>query len=354
MGHNAANARQVWASCALALLLAGCSAPQAIQLTPAPASSLLPLADVTSQPLAATVTSPGAGLSGRLLLVRSGAVWLWEGEQGRQIIGGGDPLAQPTWAPDGAALAAVQREQSFSNIVLAPAAGGELRPLTVNGTSEPPDSVARVYASIWAAYPQFVPDGSAVVFISQSDPPLGDPPAERNLGLYRVTASGGQRELLWASDTANVGRPAVSPDGASVVFAAAPLNPGEPDRLLRYPMSGGDAAPIDGVPEQSYDPTFSPDGRLLAFASRSSDRTDIFAMAAGGGQLIRLTDSGMARAPAFSPDGKHLAFLAVAPGESSFDLYIIDFGADGVTPAQTRRITTGMSFDADSGVSWGK
>jgi len=72
---------------------------------------------------------------------------------------------------------------------------------------------------------------------------------------------------------------------------------------------------------------------------------------------IQLTNLGTARAPTFSPDGKQLAFLAIAPGGNSFDLWVLDLqpGANGAPqPSQPRQITQGMALDADSGVAWGR
>ena len=70
---------------------------------------------------------------------------------------------------------------------------------------------------------------------------------------------------------------------------------------------------------------------------------------------LRLTSQGAARAPAFAPDGSRLAFLAVAPGETGFDLWVSDLSLSetgALIAGPPRRLTTGLSRDGDSGLAW--
>jgi TolB protein len=210
---------------------------------------------------------------------------------------------------------------------------------------------------MWAFYPAFSPDGATIAYASQAGPPFGSPASDYHMSLFIASASaGGGRSQLYADDGGNVARIAYAPDGASIVFAYAPIDQGAPT-LYRYAHASGSAAPLAGAPEQSYDPAFSPDGRWVAFAARDSGRTDVFAIPAGGGAPARLTNLGAARAPMFSPDGTMLAFLALAPGANSFDLWVVDLqiGPDGaLRPSQPRQVTQNMRLDADSGVAWGR
>jgi TolB protein len=106
------------------------------------------------------------------------------------------------------------------------------------------------------------------------------------------------------------------------------------------------------MPEQSYDPAISPDGKIVAFAARHATTTDIFLMPLAGGTPTQITRIGAARAPAFSPDGKQIAFIAAAAGERGFDIWVVELTSGGAT--QPRRISFDLGVDADSGLSWGR
>lgn len=344
------------ASIVLCLLLASCG-PAASAPTPVPTAELLPLGEPTPRPAgpAPTVASQSGELPGRLLFVIGGDLWLWQGASGRQLTASGDAW-QPAWSPDGARIAFVRRGESYSDLVLLSAPDGAQQQLTENGSALPPRSFERIYDVVWAFYPAFAPGGAELAFASQYGPPFGSPASDYHLALFTAPAApGGGRTLLYADDAGHVGRPAYAPDGRSIVFALGPAGTGE-SRLYRYDIDAGAGAPINGAPPQSYDPAHSPDGRWLAFARRHEGGTDVYAMPAAGGDAVRLTASGAARAPAFSPDGTLLAYLAIAPGESGFDLWVVELrrAADGgLAAGEPRRITSGQKIDADSGVAWG-
>lgn len=311
--------------------------------------------DQAATPAAESDAVRGENLPGRLLFVRAGVIWHWEGREARPLLGDGG-AAQPSWSPEGDRIAYVARSNSFSDILLADAAGGPLAQLTFNGTDEPPNSLARVYASRWAFYPAWTPEGASVVVATQPQPPAGDPPADYNLGLTLLPAGPGEPLPLYTDETAHCGRSAFAPDGRSLVFTRAGTGPDGAQQLYRLNLGGAGAEPFPGAPVPSYDPAFSPDGRWLAFAARDGERTDLFVLpASGGGAPLRLTSQGTARAPAFSPDGAMIAFLAVAPGEAGFDLWVapLRFGTGGeIQAGAPKRLTTGLGLDGDSGLSW--
>ena len=325
----------------LALVLAACGGGASPGPTPAPGAE------------GAAVR--GEELPGRLLFAREGVIWQWRGDEGRPLLGAGE-AAQPAWSPAGDRIAYIARSNSFSDLLLADAQGAPLAQLTENGTTEPPNSLARVYASRWVFYPAWAPDGARIAVAAQPRPPEGDPPADYNLGLVLVPAGPGAAQPLFAEDSAQAGRGAFSPDGAILVFARAGLGPEGRQRLYRLDVARGAAEALPGAPEASYDPAFSPDGAWLAFAARDGDRTDLFALPSGGvGVPQRLTSVGAARAPAFSPDGQLLAFLAVSPDEAGFDLWVagLSVSATGALVAERpRRVTRGLGLDPDSGLSW--
>jgi TolB protein len=74
-------------------------------------------------------------------------------------------------------------------------------------------------------------------------------------------------------------------------------------------------------------PTFSPDGRRIAFVSHRDGNYEIYLMNADGTNQHRLTHNpAQDRQPAFSPDGKRIAF---ASDRKSGDLQIFLMNTDG-------------------------
>jgi TolB protein len=343
-------ARRLVLALALCLCIAACGGPDAVATRPTLA---LPTRE-TQQPTSGPAQSlGGASLPGRLLFVQNGAIWLWQGDKGQPLIGGGNAF-QPSFSRDGARIVYVERGASYSDVMVADAAGAHLAQLTTNGSRNPPGSAERIYESTWAFYPAFTPDGTAVVYAGQAAPPVGDPAAELNMSLFRTAAGeGGVSEQIVADDGGQLGRSAVAPDG-SIFYARASIAQGGALELYRYTPGAG-AAPVEGAPAPSYDPALSPDGRWLAFAAQRDGQTDIWLLPTGGGAAQRLSNTGSARAPTFSPDGAQLAFLAIAPGSRSFDLWALDLAPDASgnpRPGQPRQITLGLNLDADSGVAW--
>jgi eukaryotic-like serine/threonine-protein kinase len=119
--------------------------------------------------------------------------------------------------------------------------------------------------------------------------------------------------------------PSLSPDGAWVVYGG--LGPEGRDIFLR---SVGGQNPINltaDTPEDDDQPAFSPDGDRIAFRSER-DGGGIFVMARTGEGVRRLTRFGYR--PTWSPDGRALAFatenveLNPQNAEASSELWVLD------------------------------
>ena len=335
--------RQILFSIMLTLLLSACARP-----VEGPADT---------QPLAPLVTVRGERLPGRLLFVRNGVIWAWEGQTGQPLFGAGQAW-QPVASPDGSRIAYIERANSSSDLVLTDRDGHELQRLTSNGSSAAPNSLDRAYTSRWAFYPTWLPNGLELIFAGQAAPPTGDPAAEYNLSLYQLATAGGSDQALYANNEAHCGRTAAAPGEPALIVACTTIGTEGQQQLYRLLLTTGSAEPLSEAPSPSYDPAFSADGMWLAFAARSDERTDIFALPSTGqgAAAQRLTTIGSARAPAFSPEGQHLAFLALSPG-GGFDLWVADLSRNTVgqlSASNPRQLTTELKLDADSGISWGK
>lgn len=86
--------------------------------------------------------------------------------------------------------------------------------------------------------------------------------------------------------------------------------------VSRFPNSTSGPAParitqVTTLPGLEYAPTWSPDGRSIAYASDAAGNLDIYVQEIGSGRVTRLTDSEADDAqPAWSPDGSRIAFVS--------------------------------------------
>ena len=161
-------------------------------------------------------------------------------------------------------------------------------------------------------YPSWYPDGKTIAF--------GD--AARNI-LYRLDADGGAPVALTHQDQVLTGMSSVSPDGKWVAFAGQ-KNTGQVynqnDNQIWLVDDGGNARTLEAKPLQGRTPSWSPDGKKLAFESDRGSPNGLLAVFIAnrdGTGLVQVTDYALnASHPVFSPDGKSLAFAMGDPAKS--------------------------------------
>ncbi|PLS82553.1 MAG: hypothetical protein CYG59_03730 [Chloroflexi bacterium] len=323
--------------------------------TPDPTTQLPPTP--TARPVS---IQSGVPIKGRLLFVQDGNLYLYQGTDTRQITKDGT-TRDPAWSPEGSRIAFVRREESYSDIYVLNANGGLPTQVTFNGGQATPRSQEFMHQVVWASAPTWTPDGSELVFLSQVAPPSTEPLTEYPLAIYRYPLRlVGQRQptnddLLVQAENADLHRPDWAPDNSLLAFARVPRD-GGPQQIRLFDPETAAEQPYPGIPDNAYDPAWSPDGRWLAFAARVESNTDIWVIPhpSIGGSAVRLTNLGVARAPAWSPDGTQLAFVHV--GDAGTDLYVLPITqANGtISGGQATPLTNNGHLDANSGLSWGQ
>jgi tol-pal system beta propeller repeat protein TolB len=184
-----------------------------------------------------------------------------------------------------------------------------------------------------ALSPSWHPSGQALVFSDMRDG--GTRIAEVELPTGRV-------EFLEAAPRGLNITPVYSPDGDHIVFATVRNGV---TRLMRAERGGSVAEPVMTVAGEASNPSFSPDGRRLAFISPrewtiadGSPRMtpQIFIAATSGRRGVQLTPSkygvrSSRTSPDWSPDGQYVAYTQEGPG---FQVWLI-----GVRDRKTRQLT---------------
>lgn len=173
--------------------------------------------------------------------------------------------------------------------------------------------------------PSLSPDGRHVIFFSARDRMsldlfLADASTGVTIRKLATTAAAVRFESLQAIRSAG----AWSPAGNGFVCAA--IERGQPTLLILDPERPSDRREIP-FPQfgQILSPSWSPDGRAIAFTALEGGITDLYVYDLHGGELRKLTDDLYADLqPVWSPDGGRIAFVT---DRFSTDLSTLDFGS---------------------------
>jgi tol-pal system beta propeller repeat protein TolB len=135
--------------------------------------------------------------------------------------------------------------------------------------------------------------------------------------------------------------PTWSPDGKRILFAS---NMRGPNQLFTVKLNGNDLQIITSLPSLRGRSDWSPDGGLIVTYSGESWLRELYIMNADGGAVRQLTPSGgNSQGPSFSPDGQWVAFTAY------FDNYGDDHGCEiyviRIDGTDLRRLTNNAYCD---------
>lgn len=308
---------------------------------------LIPLAAaaVTALVPATAATASFPGPDGRIAFESAGglATFLPGAAAPSPFNPGGSALRDPAYSPDGRWIAYKQG----LDIWMARSDGSAPRALTKAGAND--------------SEPAFSPDGKRIAFVRSAD-----------VHVMNLDGSGLKNV---SGDAARIDdAPDWSPDGNRIAYAGDPCftdGPGAPQggpcvfvmnadgsgkvnltpEEKRAECDDGSQAPGYSHAHHSDDPSWSPDGALIAFTGyfdickqSSGGASDIWVMKPdGSGKTDLMSDTGTPdHQPAWSPSGKSIAFVSTRDGSDG--LFAIAAAGGAVT-----RLAAG---DADP--NWGR
>jgi TolB protein len=139
-----------------------------------------------------------------------------------------------------------------------------------------------------------------------------------NQELFHVRKSGHVDQLT--HDGADDVSPTYSPDGKRVAFTS---NRGGSPQIYVMDAHGGRARRITFDGPYNSEPSWSPTGLFIAFTCQQGDHFKICLAEAGGGDSTAITSGPWDdESPVFSPDGRHIAFASNRGGRQ--DIYMMD------------------------------
>jgi len=166
--------------------------------------------------------------------------------------------------------------------------------------------------------PRYSPDGKKIAFCSTRS-------GAREIWVAEADGSNPVQMTFFGGPF--VGFMNWSPDSEGLVFHALPQ--GQAD-LFTIPAAGGTPKRLTIDPSDKFGPSYSQDGRWIYFTSPRSGRSEVWKMAAGGGDATQVTRGG-GRMAVESPDGKTLYYAQLLPERGIWKMPVQDGEAVQVT-----------------------
>ena len=196
--------------------------------------------------------------------------------------------------------------------------------------------------------PSWAPDGKRIAFVSDRDGHPDVIPGWFTSEIYVMDADGGNQQKLTNNPSRDTS-PSWSPDGKRIAFQS--------DRdgnfnveIYVIDADGSNPQNLTNNPTADYFPSWSPDGKRIVFSAVREGHFknglnltfEIYVMDADGDNQQRLTENRKNDwFPSWSPDGERIAFAADRKGDfENFEIYVMD--ADG---GNQQKLTENRVYD---------
>lgn len=194
-----------------------------------------------------------------------------------------EPIISPSWSPDGKRLAYVSFEAKKPIIYVHDLPTGRRQ------------QIANYRGSNSA--PSWSPDGSRLAIVLTKDGPSQ---------IYIINADGSGLRRLLTSQSIDT-EPFWSPDGKSIYFTS---DRGGNPQIYRTSVDGGPVQRVTFDGTYNVTPRVSPDGRMLTYTTRRDGRFQVGLLELATGRNVILTSEEGVESPSFSPNGRMILYAS--------------------------------------------
>lgn len=194
-----------------------------------------------------------------------------------------EPIISPSWSPDGKRLAYVSFEAKKPIIYIHDLPTGRRQ------------QIANFRGSNSA--PAWSPDGTQLAVVLTKDGASQ---------IYIINANGGALRRLLTSQSIDT-EPNWSPDGKWLYFTS---DRGGSPQIYRVSTEGGGIQRVTFDGSYNVTPRVSPDGRRLAYTTRRDGRFQVALLEFATGRTVILTNEEGVESPSFSPNGRMILYAS--------------------------------------------
>ncbi|BDT68062.1 Tol-Pal system protein TolB [Comamonadaceae bacterium OS-1] len=220
-----------------------------------------------------------------------------DGENSQPALASPEPIISPAWSPDGLKLAYVSFESRKPVIYV----------------HEVLTSKRRLIANFKGSNsaPAWAPDGRTLAVTLSRD---------GGSQIYSIDANGGEPRRLTQSSGIDT-EPEFSADGKSIYFVS---DRGGAPQIYRMPSSGGNPERVTFTGSYNISPSISPDGRWLAYVSRIGGAFKLQVMELSSATVTSITDTSADESPSFSPNSRLLVYATQQQGREALMTSTLD------------------------------